>query len=160
SGKYSVAYVPGAMTITAASLTITANNLTKTYGQTLTFTGAEFTTSTLAAGDSVSSVALTSLGAAANASVAGSPYVITPSAAVGSGLGNYTIGYVDGTLTVNQATLTITANNKSKAYGETVTFSGAEFTTSGLLGTDSVTSVTLNSAGAAANAPVAGSPYP
>ncbi len=48
-------------------------------------------------GDTVTSVTLTSAGAAASATVAGSPYSIVPSAAVGTGLGNYTITYVNGT---------------------------------------------------------------
>ena len=40
-----------------------------------------------------------------------------------------------------------------------MTFAGTEFTTSGLVNADTVTSVTLTSAGAAATARVAGSPY-
>ena len=44
---------------------------------------------------------LTSTGAAGTATVAGSPYDITASDAVGSGLDNYTISYVAGMLTVN-----------------------------------------------------------
>jgi hypothetical protein len=60
-------------TITPAALTITADVLTKTYGQTTTFAGTEFTTSGLVNGDSVTSVTLGSVGAAATATVAGSP---------------------------------------------------------------------------------------
>ena len=150
----------GTLTVSPAALTITANSTSKTYGQTVTFAGTEFTTSGLVNGDTVTSVTLTSAGAAATATVAGSPYAIVPSAAVGTGLGNYTISYVNGTLTVNPAALTITANSTSKTYGQTVTFAGTEFTTSGLLNGDTVTSVTLTSAGAAATATVAGSPYP
>ena len=48
--------------------------------------------------DTVDSLTLTSAGAAATATVAGSPYMITPSAAVGTGLGNYTIGYDNATI--------------------------------------------------------------
>jgi hypothetical protein len=146
--------------IDLAPLTITANDRTKTYGQTVTFAGTEFTTSGLLGSDTVTSVTLTSAGAAAGATVAGSPYPITPSAAVGTGLSNYDITYVDGSLTVNLAPLTITANSTSKTYGQTVSFTGTEFTTSGLLGSDTVTSVTLTSAGTAAGATVASSPYP
>ena len=47
---------------------------------------------------------------------------------MGTGLGNYTISYVNGSLTVNPAALTITANSTSKTYGQTVTFAGTEFT--------------------------------
>ena len=90
------------LTVNAASLTVTANNKTKTYGQTLTFAGTEFTTSGLLNSDTVTSATLTSSGAAATAGVTGSPYAIIPSAAAGTGLNNYSITYVNGTLTVNQ----------------------------------------------------------
>jgi hypothetical protein len=100
-----------------AALTITANSTSKTYGQTLAFAGAEFTASGLVNGDTVSSVTLTSAGAAANASVVGSPYAIVANAAVGSGLDNYTISYVNGSLSVSPAALTVTADNQSTTYG-------------------------------------------
>ena len=84
--------------ITSAPLTIAANNETKTFGTTLTFAGAEFTTSGLFGTDGVTSVALSSNGTVAAATVG--TYPITVSNAVGTGLGNYTIAYVGGTLTV------------------------------------------------------------
>ncbi len=71
------------------------------YGQTVVFAGTEFIATGLLNADSVTSVTLTSPGAAATATVAGSPYAITPTAAVGTGLGNYAITYVDGELTVD-----------------------------------------------------------
>ena len=55
----------------------------------MTFAGTEFTASGLVNGDTVTSVTLTSAGSAATATVAGSPYTIVPSAAVGTGLANY-----------------------------------------------------------------------
>ena len=58
----------------------------------------------MATGDKVTSVTLTSTGAAATATVAGSPYNIVASAAVGIGLANYTITYNVGHLTVTKAT--------------------------------------------------------
>src|SRR5207247_1945974 len=53
-------------------------------------------------------------------------YPITASGAVGA---DYAIGYVVGTLTVNAATLTVTADDKAKSYGAanpalTVSYSG------------------------------------
>jgi hypothetical protein len=99
-GNYTISYVDGKLTVKPASLTVTAKDATKIFGQTLTFTGTEFTASGLLNGDTVTSVSLTSPGAAATATAAGSPYPITPSAAVGTGLGNYTITYVNGSLTV------------------------------------------------------------
>ncbi len=159
-GNYTISYASGALTVSPAPLTITANDRTKTYGQAVVFAGTEFSTSGLLNADTVTSVSLASPGAAATATVAGSPYPITPSAAVGSGLGNYTISYASGALTVSPAALTVTANDRTKVYGQTVVFAGTEFTSSGLLNTDTVTSVTLTSPGAVATATVAGSPYP
>ena len=86
--------------------------------------------------------------------MSGSPYSITPSAAVGTGLGNYTISYVNGTLTVNPAALSITANNASKTFGQTASFAGTAFTASGLVNGDTVSSVTETSTGLGATAAV------
>src|SRR5438552_9675072 len=151
------------LTVNLRALHITANDKSKTYGDTVSFAGTDFTTGMgqLVNGDSVSSVTLTSAGAAATATVAGSSYAVTASAAVGTGLANYTITYHDGHLTVNPKGLDITANNRTKTYGDSVTFAGAEFIAGAgqLINGDSVTSVTLMSAGAAASAVVAGSPY-
>src|SRR5204862_379058 len=66
--------------------------------------------------DTVTSVTLTSTGAAATAAVGN--YPIVPSAAAGTGLSNYTISYVNGTLTVNAKTATVAADAKSKTYGD------------------------------------------
>ncbi|HEX7376411.1 MAG TPA: MBG domain-containing protein, partial [Pirellulales bacterium] len=158
--NYSITYVNGKLTVNAAPLTITADNATKTYGVTKTFAGTEFTTSGLVNGDSVASVTLTSTGAVDTATVSGATYPIVPSAALGTGLSNYSITYVNGQLTVNAAPLTITANNISKTYGQTTTLAGTEFSASGLVNGDTVTSVALASTGAAGTALVSASPYP
>ena len=71
---------------------------------------------------------LTSDGAPATATVAGSPYAILASAAIGTGLENYDITYVDGNFTVDLKDLTITADDQSKTYGDAFTFLGTEFT--------------------------------
>jgi hypothetical protein len=157
--NYTITYANGTLTVNPATLTITAENRTKTYGQTVTFAGTEFTSGGLLNNDTVSSVTLASSGAAATATVAVSPFTIVPSAAVGTGLNNYTITYANGTLTVNPATLTVRADSQTKTYGQTVSFAGTEFTTRGLLNSDTVNSATLTSSGAPAVATVAGSPY-
>ncbi len=134
--------------ITPAPLTITANNTNKTYGTTATFLGTAFTPSGLQNGDTIGSVTLTSSGAPASATVGA--YSIVPSAATGGTFqaANYTITYATtGILTVNPGPLTVTANNVVKTYGQTLTFAGTEFTTSGLANSDTVTSVTLVSGG-------------
>jgi filamentous hemagglutinin family protein len=151
----------GRVFVDPADVTVTANDAAKTYGQTLTFTGAEFTATGLQNGETIGSVTLASAGAAATAGVAGGPYAITASNATGGtfNAGNYDITYADGALTVNPAGLTVTADDAAKAYGQTVAFTGTEFTASGLQNGETIGSVTLASAGAAPTAGVAGSPY-
>src|SRR5207247_6439779 len=139
--------------VNPAPLTITANNQSKTYGTAFSFTGTEFTAGATYNGDAVTSVTLTSGGAAATATVAGSPYSIIPSAAVftpAAAATNYIVSYVVGSCTVNAAPLTITANNQSKTYGAAFSFTGTEFTTSATYNGDAVTSTTLTIGGAPA----------
>lgn len=104
--------VTDSISIGRAPLTIKANDITKTFGDLVTFTGTEFSAVGLVNGDGVTSVTLTSSGAAANASVAGSPYDIVPSNAMpaaGTDFGNYDITYKNGKLTVNPATTSVAA---------------------------------------------------
>jgi hypothetical protein len=60
---------------------------------------------------------------------------------------------------VSPAALTITANGQSKPYGTNLALGTTGFTTSTLYNADTVTGVTLASAGAAASATVSGGPY-
>jgi hypothetical protein len=152
-------FVDGTLTVAPSALTIRANDRSKTYGQSVTFVGTEFTTNGLLGSDTVTNVALTSAGAAAAATAAGSPYSIVPSSATGTGLGNYAINYQSAALAVSPAALTLTANGRSKTYGQSVTFAGTEFTTAGLQNSETVGTVTLTSSGAGPTATVAGSPY-
>jgi filamentous hemagglutinin family protein len=101
--NYTVAVVSAPGTITPAPLTITANDVSKVYGQSPTLTG--FTTSALVNGEMVGSVTQSSTGQAASANVVGSPYAIVASDATGGTFtpANYTISYVNGALTVTPA---------------------------------------------------------
>ena len=150
--NYTIGYVNGTLTVNPATLTITANNDSKTYGTLKTFSSTAFAETGLVNGDTITGVTETSAGAAASAPVG--TYNIVPSAATGTGLSNYTITYINGTLTVNAAALTITANNDSKTYGTLKTFSGTAFTASGLVNGDTITGVTETSTGAPASAAV------
>src|SRR5678815_5171656 len=165
--SYNISYVNGSLTVDPRPLTITASNKTKVYGDTVVFDettpSTDFSVSGLVNTDTVDSITLSSTGAVATANVAGSPYTIFASAAIGTGLGNYGISYVNGSLTVDPRDLTISASNKTKTYGDTVTFDqttpSTDFSVSGLVNSDTVDSITLSSTGAAATATVAGSPY-
>ncbi|MCF8303868.1 MAG: hypothetical protein K9I94_11380, partial [Bacteroidales bacterium] len=94
-------------TIEPKPLDITANDITKTYGTTYTFDGTEFTTGEMVTGESIASVSLTSLGAPSDADPGDYP-IEASNALAGSGtlLSNYTISYIDGTMTVGPATNT------------------------------------------------------
>ena len=102
--NYPAVYLTNTLAVTPAPLTITALNTNKVYGQTVTFAGTEFTTSSLVAGDSVTNVTLVSAGAPGGAAVGS--YAIVPGAAAGVGLVNYSITYSNGVLTVGQGTYT------------------------------------------------------
>ena len=95
--------------ITAAPLTVTADNVSKTYGDTGNLASTAFTSSGLVAGQTIGSVTLTSTGATATANAAN--YIIDISNATGGtfSASNYNIRYVNGTLTVNPAPLGISA---------------------------------------------------
>jgi autotransporter-associated beta strand protein len=142
SANYTLGYTGANLSITPAALGITANSTSKSYGVTTIFAGTEFTASGLQFSDSVAGVALASAGAT-NTAVVGS-YPIVASAAVGTGLGNYTITYNNGTLTVNPASASVTASSTANpsGYKDSVAFLAA-------LPTDASGSVVFASAGGA-----------
>jgi hypothetical protein len=104
-GNYTISYVNGALTVTPAPMTVTANNDSKVYGTTFTPAGTAFTTTGLQNSETVGSVTeLSPAGTPTTAAVPG-PYAIIPSDATGGTFtpGNYTISYVNGELTVTPA---------------------------------------------------------
>ena len=116
-------------TVNPATLTVTANTGSKTYGQTYTVGSGStaFTSSGLQNSETIGSITIASTGAVNTASVAS--YSIVPSAATGGTFtaSNYNITYTNGTLTVNTAPLTITgvtANNKTYDGNASATLSG------------------------------------
>ena len=147
--NYSETYVGANLTITAATLTVTADNKIVTYGDAaplLTYTITGFIN-----GDTEASV-VTGTPALVTAylnttKVSSSP--VTISAEIGGlASANYSFSFVNGAMTINPKALTITASNASKCLGDSFLFSGKEFTSSGLINGDIITSVTLTSAGA------------
>lgn len=134
AANYSFTYVSGTVTVNRKAATVTAQDQTKAYGDAFTFSGTEFTPGGLINGDVVSSVTLSSAGTPAAASPLNSPYAITASNAVGTGLGNYSINYVGGKLFVtNNAPVITSAAGPSApvAAGSQVTVTGT-FTDHGI----------------------------
>jgi hypothetical protein len=160
SGNTDYSGSTGALTqnVNQAALTVTANNGSKTYGQTASYGAGStaFTSSGLQNGETIGSVTLTASGGTAANAAAGS-YSLTPSAATGGTFNpsNYAISYHAGTLTVGTAALSVTANNGSKTYGQAVSYGAGStaFTSSGLQNGETIGSVTITaSGGTAANA--------
>jgi hypothetical protein len=111
--NYTITYQAGTMTVGKAPLTVTADNQAMPLGgplPTLTVSYTGFVN-----GDNASS--LTPQPTATTTATATSPagtYPITPH---GGSSSNYTLSYLNGTLTVGQAVLTITANPAGSVYG-------------------------------------------
>jgi gliding motility-associated-like protein len=145
SSNYTFVYQPGTLTVTAAPLTITANNKGKAFGQAISggAGSTEFTSTGLVNSETIGSVTITyGTGAAAGAPANTYTGSVVPSAATGGSFdaGNYTITYVAGNIVVGQALLTITANNASKTYGAANPTLSVSY--SGFIGTDDASSLT------------------
>ncbi|MBU0801179.1 MAG: hypothetical protein KKA05_09270, partial [Alphaproteobacteria bacterium] len=123
--NYDFNYIDGTLAITKAMLTATANNASRIYGDAnpaLTVSYSGFKNSE---NSGVLNTHATASTAATTATGAGTA-IITAS---GGGDNNYDFAYVDGTLTISKALLTVTANNQNKIYGDanpvlTVSYSG------------------------------------
>ena len=132
--------------ITKAYLVLTANNVSKTYGTTLTsYSGSTaFTASGLQNGETISSVTITyGTGSASTDAVGTYLGSVVPSAPVGSGFlaSNYDITNVTGKIIVTGATLTITGlSGANKVYdGTTVATLSGTATLNGVASGDVVT---------------------
>jgi hypothetical protein len=162
SGNYSFSFANGSLSITKATLQVTANTSSKIYGDvnppfTASYAGFKLS-QTLASSDVTGSPSLTTT-ADQNSNVG--PYLIV--AALGTlSSGNYSFNFHAGTLTILKATLEVTGNDKTREYGAAnpsldATISG--FKNSETLATSGVT----GSAGCATTATpassVGGSPY-
>src|SRR5439155_22446472 len=138
--NYNVTKTDGNLHIDPKDASVTADNKGKTYGDdnpalTATVTGT-VNGDTLNYSLATAAVKFSSVG----------DYAITVTLGLNP---NYNVTKTDGTLHVNPKALDITANNQSKTYGDTFTFTGTQFSTGAgqLINGDNVTSVTLPSAG-------------
>ena len=146
-----------AANITAKSLTITANDVSSTYGNTTSLGSSAFTQSGLLTGDAITAVTLQYSGSnAVAATVNAATYAnsVIASAATGSGLSNYAISYEAGDLVVSPATLTLTPVAKSAVYSgatlnaATYSANAANYLVAGYKNTDSASNTTLSFTGA------------
>jgi hypothetical protein len=140
-GNYDLTFIGANLTITAKSVTVTADDKSKTYGSAdPAFT---FHVTGLESGDSLTGVSCDVAGAHTNAG----SYDIACS---GNSNSNYDAGYESGKLTVDPKPVTVTADDKSKTYGSADP--AFTFHVTGLVSGDSLTGVSCDVAGAHANA--------
>jgi len=111
-GNYIIGYTPATLSITQASLTITASNRSKVFGASYTpdtsLPSVDFsvTSGTLYNGDTVTSITLTCAGYPAAALPQATPYTVTPTNATGPGMANYIMSYANGQFTIGYGTCT------------------------------------------------------
>jgi hypothetical protein len=129
---YTISYITGTLNVTPVSLTITADNKSKVYGDPLpqlTFSVAGFVN-----GNTAVQTPPTLITTASPSSPVTS-YSITASGAVDP---NYTISYVSGALTVTQRPVTGSFTASDKVYDGSTTATITNHLLSGILGTDAV----------------------
>ena len=113
SPNYVITDVNGNLTITPASLMITANDTNKVYGAANPVFTASY--SGFTNGDTAAS--LTTPPSLDSIATAASPAGTYPITASGAAYTNYTISYTPGILTIGTATITVTVDNKTNTYG-------------------------------------------
>jgi hypothetical protein len=112
-GNYNVTNTKGTLTVTKADLTVKADDKSKTYGDANpAFTG---TLTGVKNNDAITD----SYGTTATQGSPVGTYNIVPSLSdPNNKLTNYDVTKTNGTLTIGKAALTVTADNKSKTYGD------------------------------------------
>ena len=151
--NYSIAFNPGMLTITKATLAVTADNKSKTYGS--ADPALTFTASGLQFNDAQATVLSGTLTRAPGETVAGGPYAITQGTLAANA--NYTITFTGSSLAITPAALAITAESKAKTYG--ATDPALTFTLSGLQFNDTQATVLSGSLTRTPGETVAGGPY-
>src|SRR5207245_336578 len=117
-GDFGASSGSGTLTVNKAPLTVKTDSKSKTYGQPFSASAFTGTVTGQLNGDAITIASNASAGAAASATVAGSPYTISATLSdPANRLGNYTVINNYGTLTVNPAVLTVTATNASRVFG-------------------------------------------
>ena len=154
--------INGLLTVTPAPLTVTANNASMLYGAAIPALSDQITGFVNGQNSSVVTGAPTiSSTVSSTSTVAGGPYPVTITAGSLSAANYEFATFQNGSLTVNPAPLTVTANNASMVYGATVPTLSVQIT--GFVnGQNSsiVTGAATISTSASSTSSVAGGPYP
>ena len=142
--NYGISYAPGTLTITPASLLITPNNESRTYGSNnLNFSGASY--SGLLNGDTSSVVSGLTIGTDAKiqAGTLASSVGTYQLFGLGASAANYTISYAPGILTITPASLSIQPSGTS-IYGQSpATNADVTYNAVGFVNGDTLANLTM-----------------
>ncbi len=159
--NYLLSFTNGMLTVTQAIITVTANNTSRAYGApdpafTVDYDGFKNSEGF----EVLSGFPDVHTTATSTSTVAGGPYPIIPAVGTLSAT-NYSFVFVNGQLSITKATLTVTADNKIRAFGITnppltVTYTGfANSETTNVLSGAPVITTTANQFTGVASSPVA-----
>jgi large repetitive protein len=133
--NYTIAFTGASLTVTPATLTVTADAKNKQYGDVdppLTYTADGFKLT-----DTAATVLSGAIARTPGETVAGGPYPISQGTLVANA--NYTLTFLGANLSITARAITVTADAKSKTYGETDPALTYQVTTGALVGEDSFT---------------------
>ena len=150
SGNYALNYASADLTVTQRAITVTADAKSRAYGDANPALTYQVGGSGLVNGDTLSGALATSATTASNVGT----YGITQGTLAASG--NYALNYASADLTVTQRAITVTADAKSRAYGDANPALTYQVGGSGLVNGDTLSGALATSATAASNVGVYG----
>ncbi|WP_205510691.1 MBG domain-containing protein [Longitalea arenae] len=139
NGNYNLSYVGANLAISQRAITVTADAKSKTYGESDPALTYQITSGSLAFSDDFSGALTRAAGE--NVGI----YAIQQGTLALNG--NYNLSYVGANLSINQRAITVTADAKSKTYGESDPALTYQITTGTLAFTDDFTGALTRAAG-------------
>ncbi|WP_178131157.1 MBG domain-containing protein [Reyranella sp. CPCC 100927] len=129
NSNYAITYVGANLTISARPITVTADGKTKTYGDADPVLTYQVTSGNLVGSDTLSGGLMRNAGENVGA------YAILQGSL---GNSNYAITYVDANLTIGTRPITVTADGKTKTYGDADPALTYQVTSGNLVGSDTL----------------------
>ena len=145
SANYQFTTDVGTLNVTARPITVTANNVSRTYGDADPALTWQITSGNLVNGDSILGSLTTSAGLTSN--VGG--YTISAAGLAASA--NYALTSTDGTLSITPRSIAVTADNASRTYGDANPALTWQITSGNLVNGDSILGTLTTSAGLTSN---------
>ncbi|WP_159077409.1 YDG domain-containing protein [Polynucleobacter rarus] len=145
--NYTISYNSGSLVIGKANLSITQGSSNLTYNGSAQSGLTTYTQSGLLGSDTISGFVTNTAATGTNVGT----YTGSISGATGTGLSNYTITYNAGSLVIGKANLSVTQGSSNLTYNGSAQSGLTTYTSSGLLGSDTITGFATNTAGSGTN---------